>query len=175
MFLNSFVFGCAGSSLLCTGFLFSWGEPGLLFIAIFFIFFKSTKPDTRLKQLPWRILRANTGFIYKKAKVAQSCLTLCDPKDYTVHGILQARIRSQTQLSDFTFPFHFHALEKEMATHSSVVAWRIPGSGEPGGLPSMGSHRVGHDWSDLAVFTNWAIKEAFLNFTLINQLIVLKE
>ena len=46
---------------------------------------------------------------------------------------------------DFTFTFHFHALEKEMATHSSVLAWRIPGMGEPGGLPSMGSHRVGHD------------------------------
>ena len=50
----------------------------------------------------------------------------------------------------FTFTFHFHALEKEMATHSSVLAWRIPGTGEPDGLPSMGSHRVGHDWSDLA-------------------------
>ena len=49
--------------------------------------------------------------------------------------------------------FHFHALEKEMATHSSVLAWRIPGTGEPGGLPSMGSHRVGHDWSDLAAAT----------------------
>ena len=53
--------------------------------------------------------------------------------------------KSQTQLSDFTFTFHFYALEKEMATHSSVLAWRIPGTGEPGGLPSMGSHRVGHD------------------------------
>ena len=52
---------------------------------------------------------------------------------------------SWTQLSDFTFSFHFHALEKEMATHSSVLAWRIPGMGEPGGLPSMGSHRVRHD------------------------------
>ena len=50
-----------------------------------------------------------------------------------------------TRLSDFTFTFHFHALEKEMATHSSVLAWRIPGTGEPGGLPSMGSHRVRHD------------------------------
>ena len=49
-----------------------------------------------------------------------------------------------------SFTFHFHALEKEMATHSSVLAWRIPGTGEPGGLPSMGSHRVRHDWSDLA-------------------------
>ena len=63
-----------------------------------------------------------------------------------VHGLA----RSQTRLSDFTFTFHFHALEKEMATHSSVLAWRIPGTGEPGGLPSLGSHRVGHDWSDLA-------------------------
>ena len=57
---------------------------------------------------------------------------------------------SRTWLNDFTFTFHFHALEKEMATHSSVLAWRIPGMGEPGGLPSTGSHRVGHDWSDLA-------------------------
>ena len=61
-----------------------------------------------------------------------------------VHGITKSR----TRLSDFTFPFHFHALEKEMATHSSVLAWRIPGTGEPGGLPSMGSHRVRHDWSN---------------------------
>ena len=53
--------------------------------------------------------------------------------------------KSRTQLSDFTFSFHFPALEKEMATHSSVLAWRIPGTGKPGGLPSMGSHRVGHD------------------------------
>ena len=53
--------------------------------------------------------------------------------------------KSQTQLSDFTFPFHFHALEKEMVTDSSGLAWRIPGTGEPGGLLSMGSHRVGHN------------------------------
>ena len=58
-----------------------------------------------------------------------------------VHGVTKSR----TRLSDFPFTFHFHALEKEMATHSSVLAWRIPGTGEPGGLPSMGSHRVGHD------------------------------
>ena len=63
-----------------------------------------------------------------------------------VHGVA----KSKTQLSDFTFTFHFHSLEKEMATHSSVLAWRIPGMGEPGGVPSLGSHRVGHDWSDLA-------------------------
>ena len=58
-----------------------------------------------------------------------------------VHGVAKSR----AQLSDFTFPFHFHALEKEMSTHSSVLAWRIPGTGEPGGLPSLGSHRVGYD------------------------------
>ena len=58
-----------------------------------------------------------------------------------VHGVAKSR----TQLNDFTFTFHFHVLEKEMATHSSVLAWRIPGTGEPGGLPSMGSLRLGHD------------------------------
>ena len=58
-----------------------------------------------------------------------------------VHGVVEG----QTPLRDFTFTFHFHALEKEMATHSSVLAWRIPGTGEHGGLPSMGSPRVGHD------------------------------
>ena len=63
---------------------------------------------------------------------------------------IQGVAKSQTWLSDFTFAFHFHALEKEMATHSSVLAWRIPGTAETGGLPSMGSHRVGQDWSDLA-------------------------
>ena len=70
-----------------------------------------------------------------------------------VHGVT----RSRTRLSNFTLTFHFHALEKEMATHSSVLAWRIPGMGEPSGLPSMGSHRVGHDWSDLAAA--WSRKD----------------
>ena len=63
-----------------------------------------------------------------------------------VHGVT----KSWTRLSDFTFTFNFHALEKEIATHSSVLAWRIPGTGEPGGQPSTGLHRVRHDWSDLA-------------------------
>ena len=63
-----------------------------------------------------------------------------------VHGVA----KSQTRLSDFTFSFHLHALEKEMATHSSVLVWRIPGMEEPGRLPSVGPHRVGHDWRDLA-------------------------
>ena len=59
----------------------------------------------------------------------------------TVNGVT----KSQARLSNFTFTFHFHALEKEMATHSSILTWRIPGMEQPGGLPSMGSHRVGHD------------------------------
>ena len=58
-----------------------------------------------------------------------------------VHGVAKSR----TRLRDFTFTFHFHALEKEMETHASVLAWRIPGTGEPNGLPSMGSHKVRHD------------------------------
>ena len=74
------------------------------------------------------------------------CSCLENPRDggawwAAVQGVAKSRAR----LSDFTFTFHFHALEKEMATHSSVLAWRIPGMGEPGGLPSMGSHGVGHD------------------------------
>ena len=64
--------------------------------------------------------------------------------------LFRGPVEGRTRLSDFTFTFHFHALEKEMATHSSVLAWRIPGTGEPFGLPSLGSQRVGHDCSDLA-------------------------
>ena len=84
-----------------------------------------------------------------------------------VHGVT----RSQTRLSDLTFTFHFHALEKEMATHSSVLAWRIPGIGEPGGLLSMRSHRVGHDWSNLAVAANlgylkWKTDNIYMRFIL---------
>ena len=77
-----------------------------------------------------------------------------------VHGVAEGR----TRLSNFTLTFHFHALEKEMATHSSDLAWRIPGTGEPGGLPSMGSHRVGHDWSDLAAAAH--IICSFANITI---------
>ena len=74
------------------------------------------------------------------------CSCLENPRDRgawwaAVYGVAKSR----TRLSNFTFTFHFHALEKEMETHSSVLAWRIPGTGEPGGLPSLGSHRVGHD------------------------------
>ena len=95
----------------------------------------------------WGIIAKQTGE-GNGTPLQYSCLE--NPMDggawwAAVHGITN----SQTRLGDCTFTFHFHALEKEMATHSSVLAWRIPGAGEPGGLPSMGSHRVGHDWSDL--------------------------
>ena len=82
-----------------------------------------------------------------------------------VSGVAQSR----TRLSDFTFTFHFHALEKEMATHTSVLAWRIPGTAEPGGLLSMGSHRVGHDQSGLAAAARRSIK--FLS----NRMLPIKE
>ena len=76
-----------------------------------------------------------------------------------VHGVAKSR----TWLSDFTFTFHFHALEKEMATYSSVLAWRIPGMAGPGGLPSMGSHRVGHDWRNLAVASSYKYIESIVH------------
>ena len=73
-----------------------------------------------------------------------------------VHRVAEGR----TQLSDFSFTFYFHALEKEMATHSSVLVWRIPRMREPSGLPSMGLHRVGHDWSDLAAADHGSNRES---------------
>ena len=119
--------------------------------------------------------------VKSESEVTQSCPTLGDPMDCSlpgssVHGIFQARVlewgaiafsgttvyevpKSQTWLGDFPFTFHFHALEKEMATHSSVLAWRIPDMGEPGKLSSMGSHRVRHDWSDLATAAAACIKQ----------------
>ena len=84
-----------------------------------------------------------------RVSLAHSCMLLVmDWRAWkaAIHGAAEGWAR----LSDFTFTFHFHALEKEMATHSNVLAWRIPDTGEPGGLPSVGSHRVRHDWSDLA-------------------------
>ena len=80
----------------------------------------------------------------------------------TFHGVAKSR----TRLSDFTFTFHFSlsCMEKEMATHSSVLAWRIPGTAEPGGLPAMGSHRVWHDWLDLAAAAA-VLKEVFMEVT----------
>ena len=81
----------------------------------------------------------------------------------TVHGVAEG----WTRLGDFTFTFHFHALEKEMATHSIVLAWRIPGpgTGKPGGLPSMWSHRVGHDWSDSAAAVSETTLSCIISLT----------
>ena len=91
------------------------------------------------------------------------CSCLENPMDREAWwAAVHAVAKSRTRLSDFTFTFHFHALEKEMAIHSSIPAWRIPGTGEPGGLQSMGSHRVPHDWSDLAAAAGPFLK-SFLN------------
>ena len=110
----------------------------------FFFFLKYFNQEAEMIEYHHSVPREGNG-----TPLQYSCLE--NPMDggawwAAVHGVA----KSQTWLSDFTFTFHFHALEKEMATHSSVLAWRIPGMGEPGGLPSMGSHRVGHGWSDLA-------------------------
>ena len=97
------------------------------------------------------VLKCNYLYIVLLNGNSLQCSCLEKPRDRgawraAVHGVEKSR----PWLSDFTFTFHFHALGKEMATHSSVLAWRIPGTEEPGGLLSMGSHRVRHDWSDLA-------------------------
>ena len=90
-----------------------------------------------------------------------------------VHGVA----KSQTRLSNFTFSFHFHALETDMATHSSILAWRIPGTEDPGGLPSMGSHRVRHDWSYLAAASlgcklfRWTVNNCVPTFRSISFLV----
>ena len=125
-----------GSSMLCS--LFSrYGEWGLLFSC------------SMLASHHGGFFCCGVQALGNGTPLQYSCLE--NPVDggawwAAVHGVT----RSQTQLSDFTFTSHFPALEKEMATHSSVLAWRIPGTGELGGLLSLGSHRVGHDWSDLA-------------------------
>ena len=86
----------------------------------------------------------STVYIFNGTRLQYFCLE--NPMDGGAWWAAVHRVaRSRTRLRDFTFTFHFHELEKEMATHSSVLAWRIPGTGEPGGLPSLGSHRVRHD------------------------------
>ena len=99
------------------------------------------KSQTRLSDFPFTF---HLHALETEMALQYSCLE--NPRDgrawwVAVHGVAE----NWTRQSNFPFTFHFHALEKEMATHSSVLAWRIPGTGEPGGLPSMGSHRVGHD------------------------------
>ena len=120
----------------CTHYFFCLEYPHpLAFIICLFLFFLNA---------PYRIIFTGNLFDLHQRPLQYSCLE--NPMD---RGAWQAAVhggaRSWTRLSNFTFTFHFHALEKEMATHSSVLAWRIPGTGEPGGLPSPGSHRVGHD------------------------------
>ena len=95
-------------------------------------------------QIEFHCLAPSHGLKAMAPPLQYSCLE--NPMDGGAWWAAVHRVaKTPTRLSDFTFTFHFHALEKEMATHSSVLAWRIPGKGEPGGLPSMGSHRVGHD------------------------------
>ena len=120
--------------------------PGLLPL------FGGREPKTHPRRWGWgeaRSDKSSTITPWWSTPLQYSCLE--NPMDRgawwaAVHGVA----KSQTRLSNFTFTLHFHALEKEMATHSSVLVWRIPGTGEPGGLLSMGSHRVGHNWSNLA-------------------------
>ena len=105
------------------------------------------------KLLKWRKQWQPTSVLLPGKSHGQRSLVGCS------HGVAKSR----TWLSDFTFTFHFHALEKEMATHLSVLAWRIPGKGEPGGLPSMGLHRVGHDWSGLVAAAASCLKNKQTN------------
>ena len=112
------------------------------------------------------LLHTSSGIIGKGTGNPPQYSRLENPMDggawwAAVHGVATSR----TWLSDFTFTFHFHALEKEMATHSSVLAWRIPGAAEPGGLPSMGSHRVRHDWSELAAAAGIILEFSLVPFS----------
>ena len=109
--------------------------------------YKVTVRSIRHTRMDFMLILQYTMFMVGEGNgTPLQCSCLENPMDggawwAAVYGVAKSRI----QLSDFTFTIHFPALEKEMATHSSVLAWRIPGTGEPGGLPSMGSHRVGHD------------------------------
>ena len=133
---------------------------------------KNSPPDELLSTFSQMIIPSSSLSSLEFSSVAQLCLTLGGPMNCSTPGLpvgegngtpleysslenpmdrraWQAGVhgvaKSRTRLSDFTFTFHFHALEKEMETHSSVLAWRIPGTADPGGLPPMGSHRLGHD------------------------------
>ena len=129
--------------------------PSRKSLSTLFRFFSHISCYRVLTRIPYAIKQVLTSYLFYMQQYVYvgegngnplQCSCLANPMDggawqAAVHGVA----RSQTRLSDFTLTFHFHALEKEMATHSSVPVWRIPGTEEPGGLPSMGSHRVGHD------------------------------
>ena len=115
--------------LATTSTIYTWNIPQL--------------PDTNLKNRDLKyICKSNTEYINHKSS--------SELEKHINYICMYIYICIYIYMSDFTFTFHFHALEKEMATHCNVLAWRIPGMGEPGGLPAMESHRVRHDWSDLA-------------------------
>ena len=98
----------------------------------------------------WSDLAAAAAAAFSSSTLAWKIPWMEEPGGLQSMKLLRVGHDWATSLSFFSLTFHFHALEKKMATHSSVLAWRIPGTGEPHGLPSVGSHRVGHDWSDLA-------------------------
>ena len=131
-----------------------YNEVNHLYVYMYHLSFEPPSYSTLIP--PIRVIKEHWANSFAIQQLPTICFTLqysCleNPMDgeacrAAVLGVAKCR----TRLSDFTFTFHFHSLEKEMATHSSVLAWRIPGTGEPGGLLCMGSHRVRHDWSDLA-------------------------
>jgi len=127
----------------------------------------------------WATIERATNLIFLNSKVTMDG----DCSHQIKSSILLGR-KAMTNLDSIlknryiTFTFHFHALEKEMATHSSVLAWRSPGMGEPGGLPSMGLHRVGHNWSDLAaVATHWTESKSppWLNHSNLKECVLWKQ
>ena len=135
----------------------SGGIPSLP-LALFVVMLPKVHLTSHSSQTIWVQISAPTPSSYLNYVTFLSLSIPMDREAWwaAVHGVAKSR----TGLSDFTFTFHFHALEKEMATHSSVLAWRIPWMREPGGLLSMGSHRVGHDWRNLAAaafsFIKWS-------------------
>ena len=117
-------------------------------------------------RMSWAISRHLDYMLHDWRRQWQPTPVLLPGKSHGWRSLVGCSLRGHEEswLSDFSFTFHFHALEKEMATHSSGFAWKIPGTAEPGGLRSMGSHRVGHDWSDLAAAVAAAV--AWLDFHL---------
>ena len=116
----------------------------LMLLGISILFFISDCPNLHSYQQGTRV-----SFFHILINTSEKCCLENSMDGGAWWAVVHGVSKSRTRLSDLTFTFHFHALEKEMATHSSVLAWRIPGMVEPSGLLSLGSHRVGHNWSDL--------------------------